>query len=133
MPKGQHNKGKSFGNPFSSNNQPPKNGRNPKPKFADLLDEIAKQDGKMQFDKFKIIHVDEKEMVEIQLPSEMAMAIKLWNMANKDVRWFTELAKIRNLYAPSRIENRKVNIHGDDIEDPITKLIESGGKIVING
>jgi hypothetical protein len=63
----------------------------------------------------------------------MAMAIKLWNMANKDVRWFTELAKVRNLYAPSRIENRKVNIHGDDIEDPITKLIESGGKIVING
>lgn len=112
MPKGEHLKGKG-GVKFGSGQPTNLGGAKPKPKFVDLLNEIAYNDGKMKFDKFKIIEIDGKEFVEIQLPSEMAMAVKLWNMASKDVRWFSEMAKIRNMYAPTKIA--ETNSNGEDI------------------
>lgn len=102
MPKGEHLKGKG-GKKFTAENQP-ENRRQPKPKFIDLLEEISANEGKMQFDKFKIVNLNGKDIVEIQLPNDMAMAIKVWNMAIKDVRWFKELALIRSLYAPNKNE-----------------------------
>lgn len=105
MPKGEHLKGK--GGPKKFGKDVPNNlgGRKPKPKFVDLLEEISENDGKLVFDKFEIIEQDEKEKVVVRLPNDMALAIKLLTMANKDVRWFSELAKVRSLYAPTKNKN----------------------------
>lgn len=103
MPKGEHLKGKG-GVKFGQGQDNTQGGRKHKPKFVDLLEEIAENEGKMQFDKFRIINNNGVEVVEIQLPSEMAMAIKVWNMSSKDVRWFAEMAKIRSLYATNKTD-----------------------------
>jgi len=120
MPKGEHLKGKG-GIKFGSGQPTNLGGAKPKPKFVDLLNEIAENEGKMKFDKFSVVEIDGNKYVEVQLPSEMAMAIKLWNMAFKDVRWFAEMAKIRNMYAPTKIAPTDIN--GNDLDNSLLKQI----------
>ena len=120
MPKGEHLKGKG-GIKFGSGQPTNLGGAKPKPKFVDLLNEIAENEGKMKFDKFSVVEIDGNKYVEVQLPSEMAMAIKLWNMASKDVRWFAEMAKIRNMYAPTKIAPTDIN--GNDLDNSLLKQI----------
>jgi len=110
MPKGEHLKGKKNGVPFTTENQPLKNGRKPKPSFADILDEISENDGVMTFDKFKIIEKDGVELVQITLPSDTILAISLLNKSPKDHRWFELLTKVkRNLLLPKQIEQKNTH------------------------
>ncbi|MFN5833116.1 MAG: hypothetical protein ACK459_05200 [Akkermansiaceae bacterium] len=121
MPKGEHLKGKKNGIPFTKDNQPEKNGRKPKPSFADILDDISANDGAMEFDKFTILTKTDKsgkeiDVVRINLPSDMAMAIGLWNKASKDPKWFDLLLKVkRDMLLPKQIE-QKTTILGLDSE-----------------
>jgi len=96
MPKGEHLKGK-------------KNGI------------ISANDGAMEFDKFTILTKTDKsgkeiDVVRINLPSDMAMAIGLWNKASKDPKWFDLLLKVkRDMLLPKQIE-QKTTILGLDSE-----------------
>jgi hypothetical protein len=115
MPKGEHLKGKKNGVPFTTENQPLKNGRKPKPSFADILDEISANDGAMEFDKFTIVTKIDKngqeiEIVRVNLPSDMAMAVRLWNNASKDPKWFDLLLKVkRDMLLPKQIEQKNTH------------------------
>ncbi len=103
------------GKKFSSEYQPEKRGRNSKPKFVDILEEISENEGKVVFDKFELI--DGGTKVVVQLPSDHALAISVLNKAKKDVRWFAEMAKIRSMYASTKTEVRRVDGDGNDVTD----------------
>lgn len=111
---------KGKGKKFSKDYQPESNGRKPKPSFADILDEISANDGAMEFDKFTILNKIDKsgneiEVVRINLPSDMAMAISLWNKASKDPKWFDLLLKVkRDMMLPKQIE-QKTTVEGINI------------------
>ena len=110
------------GKKFSSEYQPEKRGRNSKPKFVDILEEISENEGKVVFDKFELIEGGTK--VVVQLPSDQALAISVLNKAKKDVRWFAEMAKIRSMYGSTKTEIRNVDSEGNDV---------SGTPVVILG
>lgn len=128
MPKGENLIGKG-GVKFGYGQDNTRGGRKKKPKFIDIINEIASGDGYMLFDTFELVKNGEKKQVKVKLPTDTALAIKLWNMANKDVRWFSELAKVRALYAPNKIANTDSN--GDDIKRQVIEL-PNGAKINIS-
>ena len=105
---------------FGKGQDPTKGGRKPKPTFADILDDISANDGAMEFDKFTILNKIDKagneiEVVRINLPSDMAMAISLWNKASKDPKWFDLLLKVkRDMMLPKQIE-QKTTVEGINI------------------
>ena len=91
-------------------------GSPPLRKFRQLLDDLAKCED--------IIHVSPNDVnpvlredgsimyYELKLPSEQAIAANLQRMSARDVRWFEQLAKIKGLYAPTKVA--ETDVEGND-------------------
>jgi hypothetical protein len=87
-------------------------GLNRKPSFAQYFEQIG--DGCIEFEVFKII-LEDGSILEtpqgskalIELANDHAKAMKISEMAFKDVRWFEVEAKLRGLYQPIQIEEVK--------------------------
>ena len=107
MPSGEHLKGKGGPKKFGSEGGPNKmlGGRKPKPKFIDIIEEIAEKEGKVTFDKFNIVTGEDGiKRVEVEVPTDLALAMILMKNSAKDHRWFSEMAKIRGLYSAKEID-----------------------------
>ena len=104
--------GNQSGNGFDKNPQNiNRTGANKKPSFYKYFEEIAESNGFIEFENFKVILKDgstfktpKGSTVLIEIQNDRAKALKISQMAFKDVRWFEIEAKLRGLYQPIQIE-----------------------------
>lgn len=91
-------------------------GSPPLKKFRQLLDDLAKCEDVIQVspsDVNPVLRPDGSVMYyELKLPTEQAIAANLQRMSARDVRWFEQLAKIKGLYAPTKIA--ETDVEGND-------------------
>ena len=99
------------------------NGRKPTRKFRDILEELSNEDYEMTLPLSAVKIDNEKQTVTFKLPSDAAIAANLRKMSTKDVKWFSELAKVQGLYAPAKVA--ETDSEGNDIpREIIVKVIK---------
>lgn len=121
MPSGEHNRGKKFGKPFSSENQPSSEKKSVPKKITKFKEALA-----------HFAEIQRSTIGGVEFTLESNVAYVLLDKANKgDLQAIKLLIDIFGWNAPTKTAT--TNANGDDVSDPIAELIKKGGKIIING